>query len=61
MSRLFVMQWSQCGHGDGVEAVGGWRFGNTINGAGQNICWSRMREPICENLDELSDEQVVFR
>ncbi|RYF39697.1 MAG: NAD(P)-dependent alcohol dehydrogenase, partial [Cytophagaceae bacterium] len=24
---------SQCGHGDGYEAVGGWRFGNTINGA----------------------------
>lgn len=24
---------SQCGHGDGYEALGGWRFGNTINGA----------------------------
>ena len=24
---------SQCGHGEGYEAVGGWRFGNTINGA----------------------------
>ncbi len=24
---------SQCGHGTGFEAVGGWRFGNTINGA----------------------------
>ena len=24
---------SQCGHGDGIEAIGGWRFGNTINGA----------------------------
>src|SRR5450755_181301 len=24
---------SQCGHGDGYEAVGGWQFGNTINGA----------------------------
>jgi threonine dehydrogenase-like Zn-dependent dehydrogenase len=24
---------SQCGHGDGYEAIGGWRFGNTINGA----------------------------
>ena len=23
----------QCGHGDGYEAIGGWRFGNTINGA----------------------------
>src|SRR5438094_4678019 len=26
-------QWAQCGHGEGVEAIGGWRFGNTINGA----------------------------
>ena len=25
--------WSQCGHGGDTEAVGGWRFGNTINGA----------------------------
>ena len=24
---------SQCGHGNGYEAIGGWRFGNTINGA----------------------------
>ncbi|HXJ36963.1 MAG TPA: alcohol dehydrogenase catalytic domain-containing protein [Candidatus Eisenbacteria bacterium] len=24
---------SQCGHGDDTEAIGGWRFGNTINGA----------------------------
>src|SRR5690242_9965183 len=27
-------QWAQCGHGEkGYEALGGWRFGNTINGA----------------------------
>ncbi|MGZ3426183.1 MAG: zinc-binding dehydrogenase [Polyangia bacterium] len=25
--------WSQCGHGDGYEALGGWRFGNKIDGA----------------------------
>src|SRR5205814_1462029 len=24
---------AQCGHGEGYEALGGWRFGNTINGA----------------------------
>ncbi len=24
---------AQCGHGHGYEAVGGWQFGNTINGA----------------------------
>ena len=26
-------QLSQCGHGGSYEAIGGWRFGNTINGA----------------------------
>src|ERR1700751_4271913 len=26
-------QWAQCGHGEGVEAIGGWRFGNTIHRA----------------------------
>src|SRR5678815_321952 len=26
-------QWAQCGHGEDIEAIGGWRFGNTINGA----------------------------
>jgi alcohol dehydrogenase len=25
--------WSQCGHGGDYEALGGWRFGNTIDGA----------------------------
>ena len=29
---------SQCGHGDGYEAIGGWRFGNTIR---LNISWCR--------------------
>ena len=28
---------SQCGHGDGFEALGGWRFGNTIDGAQSGI------------------------
>src|SRR6187401_2097516 len=23
--------WAQCGHGESYEALGGWRFGNTIN------------------------------
>src|SRR3974390_2020395 len=25
--------WSQCGGADGYHAIGGWKFGNTINGA----------------------------
>src|SRR5436305_1057967 len=52
---------SQCGHGEGYEALGGWRFGNTINGAQAEF----LRVPYAQaNLakipDELSDEQVVL-
>ncbi|HEV8483683.1 MAG TPA: alcohol dehydrogenase catalytic domain-containing protein, partial [Blastocatellia bacterium] len=52
---------SQCGHGDGYEAVGGWRFGNTINGAQAEY----LRVPYAQaNLakipKELADEQVVL-
>jgi alcohol dehydrogenase len=52
---------SQCGHGDGYEALGGWRFGNTINGAQAEY----LRVPYAQaNLakipDELTDEQVVL-
>src|ERR1043166_925682 len=53
-------QQSQCGHGDAYEAVGGWRFGNTIDGAQAEY----LRVPYAQaNLakipDELTDEQVV--
>jgi threonine dehydrogenase-like Zn-dependent dehydrogenase len=52
---------AQCGHGDGYEALGGWRFGNTINGAQAEY----LRVPYAQaNLakipDELRDEQVVL-
>src|SRR3954466_4494877 len=52
---------SQCGHGEGYEALGGWRFGNTINGAQAEF----LRVPYAQaNLaripDELTDEQVVL-
>ena len=52
---------SQCGHGSGFEAIGGWRFGNTIDGAQAEY----LRVPYAQaNLakipDELSDEQVVL-
>lgn len=52
---------SQCGHGKGYEALGGWRFGNTINGAQAEY----LRVPYAQaNLakipDELTDEQVVL-
>lgn len=52
---------SQCGHGAGYEALGGWRFGNTINGAQAEF----LKVPYAQaNLakipDELKDEQVVL-
>src|ERR671926_1380484 len=52
---------AQCGHGEGYEALGGWRFGNTINGAQAEY----LRVPYAQaNLaripDELRDEQVVL-
>jgi alcohol dehydrogenase len=52
---------SQCGHGEGYEALGGWRFGNTINGAQAEF----LRVPYAQaNMakipDELRDEQVVL-
>src|SRR5262245_21300754 len=52
---------SQCGHGEGYEALGGWGFGNTINGAQAEY----LKVPYAQgNLakipDELTDEQVVL-
>jgi len=52
---------SQCGHGEGYEALGGWRFGHTINGAQAEY----LRVPYAQaNLakipDDLTDEQVVL-
>jgi threonine dehydrogenase-like Zn-dependent dehydrogenase len=37
-------QWAQCGQGEqGYEALGGWRFGNTMNGAQADIFSSQTR------------------
>src|SRR6476659_6053202 len=52
---------SQCGHGGTYEALGGWRFGNTIDGAQAEY----LRVPSAQaNLaripDELRDDQVVL-
>jgi alcohol dehydrogenase len=52
---------SQCGHGGGYQPLGGWRFGNTINGAQAEY----LRVPYAQaNLakipDDLTDEQVIL-
>lgn len=54
-------QSSQCGHGHGCQSIGGWRFGNTLDGAQAEF----LRVPYAQaNLakipDELSDEQVIL-
>ena len=54
-------QWSQCGHGSGYEAIGGWRFGNTINGAqAEYIIVPDARANLAKIPDEVSDEEVVL-
>src|SRR6187399_1906250 len=52
---------SQCGHGDGYEALGGWRFGNTINGAqAEYLLVPNAQANLAKIPDELTDEQVVL-
>src|SRR5205085_5999670 len=52
---------SQCGHGGGYEAIGGWRFGNTINGAqAEYLLVPNAQANLAKIPDGLTDEQVVL-
>jgi len=52
---------AQCGHGSGYEAIGGWRFGNTINGAqAEYLLVPHAQANLAKIPNELSDEQVVL-
>src|SRR6185436_2357741 len=52
---------SQCGHGAGYEPSGGWRFGNTINGAqAEYLLVPYAQANLAKIPDDLSDEQVVL-
>jgi threonine dehydrogenase-like Zn-dependent dehydrogenase len=54
-------QLAQCGHGEGYEAIGGWRFGNTINGAqAEYLLVPDAQANLAKIPDDLSDEQVVL-
>jgi alcohol dehydrogenase len=54
-------QWAQCGHGEGYEAIGGWRFGNTINGAqAEYLLVPNAQANLAKIPDELTDEQVLL-
>lgn len=52
---------SQCGHGSGFEAIGGWRFGNTIDGAQAEFLLVPYAQANLARIPaELTDEQVVL-
>jgi alcohol dehydrogenase len=54
-------QLAQCGHGHGYEAIGGWRFGNTINGAqAEYLLVPYAQANLAKIPNDLSDEQVVL-
>jgi alcohol dehydrogenase len=52
---------SQCGHGNGYEALGGWRFGNTIHGAqAEYLLVPNAQANMAKIPAELTDQQVVL-
>jgi threonine dehydrogenase-like Zn-dependent dehydrogenase len=52
---------SQCGHGGGYEALGGWRLGNTQNGSqAEYVRIPSAQANLAKIPSELSDEQVVL-
>ena len=52
---------SQCGHGTGFEALGGWRFGNTIDGAqAEFLIVPNAQANLAKISEDLTDEQVVL-
>jgi alcohol dehydrogenase len=52
---------SQCGHGGGYEALGGWRLGNTINGAqAEYVRIPNAQANLAKIPNELTDRQVVL-
>jgi len=54
-------QLSQCGHGAGYEAIGGWRFGNTINGAqAEYLLVPYAQANLAKIPDGVTDEQAVL-
>lgn len=54
-------QHSQCGRSEGYEAMGGWRFGNTIDGAqAEYLRVPHAQANLAKIPDELTDEQVVL-
>ncbi|MGO9837367.1 MAG: zinc-binding dehydrogenase [Polyangiaceae bacterium] len=53
---------AQCGHGgDGFEALGGWRFGNTINGCqAEYVVVPSAQANLSKVPDDLADEDILM-
>jgi alcohol dehydrogenase len=52
---------SQCGHGDGYEAIGGWRLGNTMHGAqAEYVRIPNAQANLAKIPPGITDEQVVL-
>jgi alcohol dehydrogenase len=52
---------AQCGQGSGYQAIGGWRFGNTINGAQADyLVVPYAQANLAKIPDDVTDEQVVL-
>lgn len=54
-------QGAQCGHGEGIEALGGWRFGNTIDGCQADyVIVPNAQANLAKIPAGLRDEEVVL-
>jgi alcohol dehydrogenase len=54
-------QLSQCGQGHDYQAIGGWRFGNTLNGAqAEYLIVPNAQANLARIPDDVSDEEAVL-
>jgi threonine dehydrogenase-like Zn-dependent dehydrogenase len=52
---------SQCGHGEGYQAIGGWQLGNTIHGAqAEFVRIPNAQANLAKIPDEVRDEEAVL-
>jgi alcohol dehydrogenase len=52
---------SQCSHGEGYQAIGGWRFGNTIDGCqAEYVLVPDAQANLAKIPDGLTDEEVLL-
>ncbi|HXU73500.1 MAG TPA: zinc-binding dehydrogenase [Polyangia bacterium] len=60
-SACLSAHWSQCGCGEGYKALGGWRFGNTIDGAqAEHLRVPSAQANLARIPDSVTDEQALM-